>query len=148
MDAKELRIGNLVKSNGFYDRNGVVELKGITTNEKYLETISGIPLTSEWLEMAGAKKLQYNQRIYYNLDIIPVDDDGGLVLSYWFLPDGKLEAVWLVSEELEYDNSIQDERSWDYTDKLGMVHQLQNFYYSHKGEELELKEVSHSSKES
>lgn len=151
MKANELRIGNIIKlPNNEWEAVFCVAIEGgvYHVNGYKISDCHPIPLTPEWLERFGAHIHKMTQRTYCNLDIINPKYDGGLTVCYWFMPNGELEKVWLVSEEIEYDHSFDQERShsfdqersWDYTDKLKYVHQLQNLYLAHTGEELEIKD--------
>ena len=116
MEAKELRIGNWVKS----DDNGEYQVLQLLSVVNFLQPIQ---LTSEWFEKFGAvKDKHYN--VHYTL---PLNGDYGYVMfvkngdnSYMaFLHIG--DSSVLLYEDIEY------------------VHQLQNLIYVLSGEELTTK---------
>lgn len=143
MEAKELRIGNLV-TDEFYDSfKIVIEVKSINNEginlivendgeypemasywiepEYTFDKLRPIPLTEEWLLKFGFEKDSVND---YNLC---VTIHGNIFLTA-FSDDYK--TVYL------YQNY---EMATDYAAKVKYVHQLQNLYFALTGEELTIK---------
>ena len=130
MNAKELRIGNLI-----FNRNSIVRvnykrLGGIISGNK---EFSPIPLTEEWLLKFGFKKAIYESthddfcdEICYELEykrdfFMSYADDFSLTLFI----EKKTQH-----EELGICPNLKDLRN---------VHQLQNLYFALTSEELEIK---------
>ena len=124
MEARELRIGNLVKSNIEGCRRihfGIVQID--QTSMYYLcdtddfERLEPIPLTEEWLFKFGFKF------------------DGHC--SWW-----KNELIELTIDTGEDEYSVFNDNG-DYITLKGIkyVHQLQNLYFAIKGEELTIKTI-------
>lgn len=115
MEARELRIGNLINA-PFYDEPIEVHSVCSATNDIYnritgeipIDTISPIPLTLEWLLKFGLE-----------------EHDG------W---DGQMYFVSPENSQFQIYESLQC-YEYDYTE-LEYVHQLQNLYFILTGEEL------------
>lgn len=119
MEAKELRIGNLVK---VFDYKPKVEFDTIATITQYgWETVNGyngiepIPLTEEWLLKFGFEINRHFARLN-NFELGFITREKNWQLEYSIGTIGK----WIL-KDIEY------------------VHQLQNLYFALTGEELELK---------
>jgi len=125
MKPEELRIGNWVESNGFWDKEGPVQISRTFISEEgndYFKCYNPIPLTEEWLERFGFIKEMSKW----------VEDD------FYFKKTRKgVDFVSLWSSEViaQYDVSVV---GFDVFVKY--VHQLQNLYYALTGEELEIKD--------
>ena len=140
MNVEELRVGNLVYSDGDFlgkveslgsDKASLYE-KGGLDNYGY-HRISGIPLTEEWLLKFGFKKAIYESthddfcdEICYELEykrdfFMSYADDFSLTLFV----EKKMQH-----EELGICPNLKDLRN---------VHQLQNLYFALTSEELEIK---------
>jgi hypothetical protein len=125
MNANELRIGNWVK---LFDSDKpykihVVSKKVIQVGGDLLggdlfniKNVFPIELTPEILEKAGFKISAYEQyRLYLSIGYI------------WH--NGKTGGHSLDIDNLDYDTHITS---------INYLHQLQNFYYIHEGQELEI----------
>lgn len=110
MEAKELRIGNLIydKLLKFNDKIDIISLGRILNNKESFHRYKPIPLTEEWLLKFGfEKRVGWDDMIYYSKDA---------------------KAEFQVYENLQgYE--------YDYT-KLKFVHQLQNLYFALNEEEI------------
>ncbi len=140
MEAKELRIGNLVTDKFYEDFKTIIEVESISDKginlmieddgrypevaqtwiepEYRLDTIFPIPLTEEWLEKFGYR---------FNKDEIVITLDEG-----W--------AYLIIERDFSY--SIQSSRdASEYACLPGKtckhVHQLQNLYFALTGKELD-----------
>lgn len=124
MEARELRIGNLVNYNGTHKEIGEVTgimtyitgHKNININNRVdisysIKDIKPIPLTEEWLKKLGFNKV------------------GGLYGIY----NGYFELIYN-----EDHISLIVENQW-LTTKVNTVHALQNLYYALTNEELTIK---------
>ena len=134
MDAKELRIGNLVKDH-LSRTQKVHEVRNDSyicylsngSKLKYkLNTTKPIPLTEQWLLDFGFEKSEKGSvSIQFNIGENPLTKDWIMQLV-WLktLPDYNLE------ESLFYRNGFH---------KLYYVHQLQNLYFALTNTELTIK---------
>ena len=132
MEAKELRIGNIVadKDNDIFELSGFYlyqlsieqNTKGIITSHK------PIILTEEWLLKLGFEPI-YD---YYKIQI--QKDDGGGNSDYFISVDTGMD-----NESNEFTiQLVSGEGDW-FTSKNKYVHQLQNLYFALTGEELTIK---------
>lgn len=129
MDARELRIGNLLQYSvttvyvlGIHQaatlaKSHTIDLGYYTDSVGFErhendEQLSGIPLSPEWLERLG---VQYDGQIGYDV--------------YWYDRHSK----YFCSEYTDGDGGTHKISKCEY------VHQLQNLYYALTGKELELK---------
>ena len=115
MEAKELRIGNLVGRYG----NDIPHLEitdevfiNIIKHNWYLKTLYLIPLTEEWLLKFGFKKVDDFYEIW----------QGNLCYSFEF------------GQGLCFGQGME----WSYDIEIKHVHQLQNLYFALTGEELKI----------
>ncbi len=109
MEAKELRVGNLV----YHNHGFGVKLPAEITEGRDIdmfEEFEGIPLNDEYLIKFGFKK-QNNQRYFGN----------GLFMISWFEVYGEID--------LDIEGQIL-------TLKCEYIHQLQNIYFALSGAEL------------
>lgn len=145
MNVKELRIGNIIKSDEFEshaevlaiypsDSEGTYILIGLddcNIHHYSLEGCEAIPLTEEWLERLGFTKVIYKS----------THDDFCDEVCY------ELEnREFFMSYEEDFSMSLFVDKK-THKDELGIcpnykdlryVHQLQNLYFALTGEELEL----------
>lgn len=120
MKETDLRIGNLVQHvAGFYIvltiSNSIITLQCINkpiTMIAHPDHLNPIPLTKEWLLKAGFKRTKND--CGYRLGFIQFTDYGNIKVIY---------GTMIVKKSF-----------------INSVHQLQNFYYSMTGEELEITE--------
>ena len=112
MEAKELRVGNLVYS---ITHNVNINVSLIEIDMNY-STIEGIPLTEEWLVKLGFEET-YNSQFRLKFDHKEFYEFG-----YDF---SKVE-----------DKSMEGFRYYGRYIKIKYVHQLQNLYFALTGEEL------------
>lgn len=126
MDAKELRLGNKV-----FDTKGNVNeinLEALTYIIKEPRNqVKPIPLTEEWLEKLGfvSKYKSCHNRWSFNgfsLDQASDEDDKGAPIP------------------------PKQEFFYDWTLEVKYIHHLQNLYFDHKSEELEIKEAVNEEK--
>jgi hypothetical protein len=119
MDAKELRIGNLIMWEGNHHKissinsNGFVSItkKNLEPSRFLIQKTKPIKLTEEWLVKFG------------------------------------FEIDWIISHKDEYFNLFQESENYYYSAdmhhytsvKMMHVHQLQNLYFALTGEELIIK---------
>lgn len=132
IDPRELRIGNLLskgKVKSIYYRDHV----GFDDGKMYTyDSISPIPLTSEWLERFGFVKNDANPfSITFSKDIgrgriINVQVQGGNQFIILQDVSGAPETDVVVIFNNDYDGPLY-------------AHRFQNIYHSIKGEDLELK---------
>jgi hypothetical protein len=125
MEAKELRIGNLVTSNGFQFKT-VKEIMNdglsfIDDPDLPLSWIRPIPLTEEWLIKFGFTKNRNKFYIGINYGLYSVHRVGD-AFDHWYLHH-------------EFDKSKR------ITSNILYVHQLQNLYFALTGEELTFKDL-------
>jgi hypothetical protein len=117
IEAKDLRIGNLVKESKFSSRGRALQeyFQVDITDFKYSQFLEPIPLTEEWLKKFGFEnhspyfvhpEFDYQVRMQSNGDII----------------------------------AFHEQLSEFYGFEIKYVHILQNFFHSVKGEELKLKQ--------
>lgn len=112
MEAKDLRIGNLIR---YIDKIVVCDVNIIYAISKYISPIklyTPIEITEEWLKKLGFLR----------------DDEINYI---WYLPD--ISIAYNVN-----DNCIEIVDSWEFGKRI-YVHELQNIYYALTGRELELK---------
>ena len=109
MEAKELRIGNLVYDN----LGGILKIKGINTDSD-LSHLKPIPLTEEWLIEFGFEE----------------------VSNEWFL-DGFNFHLYLSKTGLVIRGLVIFSKNVSNL-KINYVHQLQNLYYALTNEELKI----------
>lgn len=128
MNARALRIGNWVnhlwKKKGYIDDKW--EEKQIVPNDipacvKYAETYKPIPLSAEWLERFGFRKLPF-------ISENPTD-------CYWELED--FPCMFIDADDDHFALCVI---GYDNDTHLDTVHALQNFCFAFGGEELTLKE--------
>lgn len=124
IDAKELRIGNLVEHSGKIVRVGNIAEVGINFNgnvwEQSTNKIQPIPLTEEWLLKFGFKYNGWNWE--FN--------------QFKFHAQGKNDKGEFYNTEFY----IQSKKEWiliSFT--IDFVHQLQNLYFALTGTELTIK---------
>jgi len=121
MQAKELRIGNLVYKFGVPPAVEIIRL----SKDKILIDATPITLTEEWLKRFGC---------------LPNDTDDSGNINYW-----NKEKDFSVDMEL-FRTSTGIESILSYVicsnrkKQITYVHQLQNLYYALTGEELTLKD--------
>lgn len=136
IDARELRIGNLVKIyRGVDDQgaNGVVCVEGIDPEGVLYggfcwdcEVFSPIPLTEEWLERMGGKR-------YLIKGVVSLEDESDENEDTLYYEFGKLTVVkWGVGTPFYFSNH-------NLRVELKHVHQWQNLYHSLTGKELEIR---------
>lgn len=143
--AQDLRIGNLINFNWWFNGVGKVDLidgcHGYVTMERHgdefhLDEISPIPLTEDWLVKLGFKG--YSHFTVMNSKYIELGRGREISIGCVGTPN---EMVYLI--ELDVDgrtiNDIITLRNFDY-DGRTYVHQLQNLYYALTGKELEVKQ--------
>lgn len=134
----ELRIGNLVTHLGkdwSYRNHLTVPNKdfnfewdshdwyALGESTLFLESIEPIKLTTEWLEKFGFKGYSEGAYYYHKKDI---DDEDFLVIG-----SDNMCSINNISHISYHDDNIIFLR------KIDNVHQLQNLWFSLKGEELE-----------
>ena len=120
MEAKELRIGNLIIRNGMilHVQNLGKNIINMSTEDKY----NPIALTESWfIKFHAEKEKEYNT--HYTL---PINGDYGYML---FTKDEGSYNVFI---------HIDDSSILLYED-IKYVHQLQNIYFAISGEELTVK---------
>jgi hypothetical protein len=117
MEAKELRIGNLVYQFGIPPAVEVIRL----TKDKILIDASPIPITEEWLIKFG----------FYEYDRM------GENIFFSIKPHNDMN--W----NLHFNRNILSvsfkDLIWDKSFEIKHVHQLQNLYFALTGEELTIK---------
>lgn len=124
MEAKELRIGNLIKTwtgtNDEFDVTTVFSIDEDSINgfKRYLRDAEPIPLTEEWFERFD---FEYNGRYYFKGWIEAFFGDKGVVYVDLHF-DSMVTGYYMVETDNKY------------------VHQLQNLVYYLSGEELILKQ--------
>lgn len=133
---EELRIGNLVKNWDMKHFGGEVKVGEVHAIEAgdfqlWAELYEPIPLTAEWLERLGFKKLIVESVF----EKIMMEDYrcGNMVLTY--IPSASFYEVEYVPEIFPIE-----ERS-HILSGLKFVHQLQNLFFALTGEELKLNEA-------
>lgn len=113
MEARELRIGNLVlfepfKGSGFE----IISVQELPFKKR--NVVEPIPLTEDWLVKFGFENLYDTRWQNYSVDLF-----------------GDSEGYWLLSEE---------RTNWPKPIKY--VHQLQNLYFALTGKELEINQIT------
>lgn len=132
MTSKELRIGNIVNDpDGF--QLTVTELgENVLGSEDSLhreDQVSGIPLTDDWLMRAGFEKCE---PAFENC-INPYWAKNAVVLFFTETPP---ENTFLLATGFTHDGKYYASTTrW-----ITSVHELQNYYFACKGEELTFKE--------
>ena len=127
MDAKELRIGNLVKYKGndvFLDISDFAEL---SHDENYFDVLFPIPITPERLERVGFENDELGK---YSIDC------GEYVMSISrndFTGTLEKDSQWFVSIIIQYGNQPM-------TVVKMYIHEIQNLYFALTGKELEFKQ--------
>lgn len=132
MEAKELRIGNLLQgepiqnvNQGIYS-DGVVEITahGIFKIEHGNLNYTPIPLTEEWLLKLGFKVCSWNR--------------WGVITGYdkQYIDDSDNHSIFVYIEDKKLYFVLSGE-GWKKEQKY--VHQLQNLYFALTGEELTIK---------
>jgi hypothetical protein len=136
MKASELRLGNLITSDG--EIFIVDEIRGDFVRAGALGIYSAgfhlddyyIPLTEEWLLKFGFEKFGsaglVNRIGYYSISLIDSLSEHPSALQIW---TGTAPVFHISIEEYGYSNNIK------------YVHQLQNLYFALTGEELTVKEI-------
>lgn len=123
IQAKDLRLGNLVMFNGEVDsiieigqaNNGYCEIEGYFNFDS--GTINPIPLTPEWLERCGFERIQSNVP-----DLMRMPSFDGYRRLRWDYEGFSIETVgsgWI----------------W-YLHHIKYLHQLQNLYFALTGSDL------------
>ncbi len=133
MEAKELRIGNIVSYNNKAIKvNNILDfainmtfhsISGDRDEEILIEEIEPIPLTEEILLKIGFEKS-------FNVGCSEKDHN----VYYW---SGKISLT--IDLELSSGNYNYDSTPVDGAEPLKYVHQLQNLYHALTGEELDFK---------
>lgn len=129
MEAHEIRIGNIAHSPNT-DRFVIVEIGHI--NEIHNNPFHGYteePLTEEWLKKFGTQ-LEVSQDSLFQIPYLLLRDDGYMWLE--FQADGHYDIFLKQKNKDGTIDSILLDMEYRY------VHQLQNLYYAHKGEELKI----------
>ena len=133
MEAKELRIGNYVKYEGYecYREINEISKHCIKYHDSMLmpyceapdkPVLVGIPLTEEWLIKFGFERVMPTENFY--------DNDGyAYELNYW----GRiaLKNGVLISDEYYFLDGLDFD--------IKYVHELQNLYFSLTKKELKIK---------
>ena len=123
MEAKELRIGNIVFYNGENGNNEPVryyctingaDLRIMQDDENYLRSHEPIDLTPELLEKCGFEKLEFGNGFMFVISL-----GGGRVFLLKYNP---------LRTDFFYEHY--------YGTKVQYLHQLQNLYFVLTGEEL------------
>lgn len=128
IQANELRINNwitILKDNGDYFYQ-IASAHDIEEIEGYLESVEGIPLTTEILIKAGFCK-HHEQSKTLVLSLIDQDGDHPTTLQIWPREKGNYIQI---CRSMIAPCTITNFES---------VHQLQNLYFSLTGKELEIK---------
>jgi hypothetical protein len=137
IDAKELRIGNLIAAEGinhFKIDELILSERGEYISRMYIPTepfrsnvdlslrmAAGIPLTEEILQKCGFEK-EEDGDLYYN-------EKNGWKNDVCFLRRGHVFSLYICAHDDYYSyNGI----------KIKSVHQLQNLWFALMGEELEI----------
>lgn len=146
MEAKELRIGNLV----YTSKGACVE---IIINDFYIEAyhpplfehLKPIPLTEEWLLKAGFKLEILHHPCYtiqahtFDWELLYVTIMENNLIHFGVLLKLPSSEVLTVGDKEYPTNQI---RNLDFCFNLKYVHQLQNLYFSITGKELEFKSTT------
>ncbi len=118
MNARELRIGNLLQKDGEIFEADFISIK-------MAHNYDPIPLTDEWMVGFGFKNQRENEYL------ISMDLDYHLSMSFY--PGGVYPTLIKDAEYHNFPAQVIGLISIDY------VHQLQNLYFSLTGEELTIK---------
>jgi hypothetical protein len=126
MKANELRIGSLIYFDG-HIIGTITQIKDTVARVKYLigkdderqafveyDRIEGIPLTEEWLERLGFKKINHIHDSDYFLHSL---------VKIAIYPNGMV--------------TLRGSAGWN---RIHFVHQLQNLYFALTGQEITLKD--------
>ncbi len=137
MDARELRIGNLVWSNdGYFDRveDIITEIEDMRVGTKYTQLpytpicdIEPIPLTEEWLAKFGFEIREKKYSLNY----------GGESMKYAFFEKDVKNPFILYFHGRFGFNINEGRKNGDYC--IQYIHQLQNLFFALTGVELTLK---------
>lgn len=120
MEAKKLRIGNIVRS----------KINGISKVEQIGSSINP--------EYVGGRSLEGN---YWENSYLPVEITEQWLVDLGFTKDEETNYRWFMEDWLAYDlddNCIRIFDSWEFG-KRKYVHELQNLFFAITGRELELK---------
>lgn len=120
MEAKKLRLGNIVRS----------KINGISKVEQI-----GSSINSEYV---GGRSLEGN---YWENSYLPVEINEQWLIDFGFRKDEETNYRWFMEDWLAYDlddNCIRISDSWEFGKKK-YVHELQNLFFAITGRELELK---------
>lgn len=142
IQANELRLGNWVYSQEIGENVQVTELNEdslsfgcATWDYPTYEEIHPIQLTEEILLKCGAERL--SNRVFANFFRLHLKRNKYLIISDLGTPNLMIGII-----EVDIDsNKIEDcvnVHNWDYEKEIHL-HQLQNLFYSLKGQELEIK---------
>jgi hypothetical protein len=144
LNARELRLGNIIFTNHYELVNGVAVLVQRITiidsilndsinydpiaRESYcsIKDCFPIPLSEEWVRKFGMESLDME------IDYVEWGFDNGTNTLFHIIQDGIGKDFPFY---LEYDLGFGNERR-----EIKYVHQLQNLYFALTGEELEIKE--------
>ena len=148
MEARELRIGNLVDYYG-----NIVTINSINDNDvgfsdyvpvdyPLLEEINPIPITEDWLVKLGFELIDY--------DLFGEEDQDEEICLVFKIQHPKFKT-WKLGVDLFVDDKhcqlylILDDKLKDdyilYHSFIKHIHQLQNLFFALTGEELELKQT-------
>jgi len=127
MEAKNLRLGNIVRSkvNGV----SVVRQIGCSLNMNYV----------------GGRSLEGD---YWENSYLPIEIDEKWLTDLGFTKDEETNYRWFMEDWLAYDlddNCIRISGSWEFG-KRKYVHELQNLFFALTGKELEVKGLVQSFK--
>jgi hypothetical protein len=124
MEARELRIGNIIRHTA-----GAAKVIYLEKNKIYAElldetilpfirqeSMSGEPITADWLERAGIREYDTGTGVYYDW-----------LFRYQICLKNDRKAIFLFNEERG--------EAWFFA-YIKYVHQLQNFYFALTGKEL------------
>jgi hypothetical protein len=128
IDARELRIGNLIDKGGVAFRVLTIDEDGCMCepineydaedNSWHLSRVEPIPLTEEWLLRLGFTKTEYN-------------DGVEMFMFIYFHLELRNNHLYLECEDSHYSRNLKH---------IKYVHQLQNLYHSLTESELKIKE--------
>lgn len=135
MEARELIIGNIYSLS--LD-NGVPEERALDSHDLFHilehgkeDKVSPIPLTEEFLERLGFKKIGDWKKVYLNY-----------YSAEFYLNEDEQPVVGLINGRYYYILSIHETYTGGLDDtsiELEYIHQLQNIYFALKGTELTIK---------
>lgn len=123
MEAKELRIGNLVMTN-FKREEEIIDIKPIDFIENYIKLYKPIPLTEEWLLKFGFEKIKISTSIN-NLFITYYKKDD--IVIYNLQDHFEIELITKFGKQFNLFKVFKKQ-----------VHILQNLFFCLTGEELTL----------